>query len=101
MPPITEAKKINTVAKSNPATIFFLSATPCRAAGLRSCRRGSNLEDRNLCYAARMMKTPAYSMVGAFWHIPILQVSLRIRPKESKNFWIGTTNIYKTSHIGR
>jgi hypothetical protein len=51
-PPITEAKKINTVAKSNPATIFFLSATPRRAAGLRSCRRGSNLEDRNFYYGA-------------------------------------------------
>jgi hypothetical protein len=30
-----EAKKINAMAKSNPATIFFVSATPRRAAGLR------------------------------------------------------------------
>jgi hypothetical protein len=44
---MTEAKKINVVAKSNPATICFLSATPRRAAGLRDCRRGSDLEDRN------------------------------------------------------
>jgi hypothetical protein len=44
---MTKAKKINAVAKSNPATIFFLSATPRREAGLRVCRRGSNLEDRN------------------------------------------------------
>jgi hypothetical protein len=34
-PPMTEAKKIAAVAKSNPATIFFLlRATPRRAAGL-------------------------------------------------------------------
>jgi len=44
---MTKAKKINAVAKSNPARIFFLSATPRRTAGLRRCRRGSNLEDRN------------------------------------------------------
>jgi hypothetical protein len=35
-PPMTEAKKIAAAAKSNPATIFFLRATPCRAAGLPS-----------------------------------------------------------------
>jgi hypothetical protein len=51
-PATTETKKINTVAKSNPATIFFLSATPRRAAGLRRCRRGSNLEGRNFYYGA-------------------------------------------------
>jgi hypothetical protein len=47
---MTKAKKINAVAKSNPATIFFLSAMPRRATGLRVCRRGSNLEDRNFYY---------------------------------------------------
>jgi hypothetical protein len=49
---MTETKKISTVAKNNPATIFFLSATPRRAAGLRACRRGSDLEDRNFYYGA-------------------------------------------------
>jgi hypothetical protein len=51
-PPMTEAKKINAVAKSNPATILFLSAAPRRAAGLRGCRRGSDLNDRNFYYRA-------------------------------------------------
>jgi hypothetical protein len=32
-PPMTEAKKITAAAKSNPATIFFLRATPRRAIG--------------------------------------------------------------------
>jgi hypothetical protein len=32
---MTEAKKINAMAKSNPATIFLPSVTPRRAAGLR------------------------------------------------------------------
>jgi hypothetical protein len=31
---MADAKKIAAVAKSNPATIFFLRATPRRAAGL-------------------------------------------------------------------
>jgi hypothetical protein len=31
---MTEAKKIAAAAKSNPETIFFLRATPRRAAGL-------------------------------------------------------------------
>jgi hypothetical protein len=48
-PSMTEAKKINAVANSNPATILLVSATPRRAAGLRGCRRGANLEDRNFC----------------------------------------------------
>jgi hypothetical protein len=34
-PPMTKAKKITAVAKSNPATIFFLRAAPRRAADLR------------------------------------------------------------------
>jgi hypothetical protein len=51
-PPMTKAKKINAVAKSNPATICFLCAMPRRATGLRVCRRGSNLEDRNFYYGA-------------------------------------------------
>jgi hypothetical protein len=46
-PPMTEAKKIITAAKNNPATIFSIKATLRRAAGRRGCRRGSNLEDRN------------------------------------------------------
>jgi hypothetical protein len=49
---MTKAKKIKAVANRNPATTFFLSATPRRAAGLRGCRRGSNLEDRNFYYGA-------------------------------------------------
>jgi hypothetical protein len=49
---MTEAKKIKAAAKSNPATMVFLSATPRRAAGLRDCRRGSNLEDRNFYFTA-------------------------------------------------
>jgi len=56
---MTEAKKITTVAKSNPATIFFRSATPRRAAGLRGFRRGSILEDRNFYYGAYMMERTA------------------------------------------
>src|SRR5271165_2679150 len=58
---MTEAKKITTVAKSNPATIFFRSATPRRAAGLRGFRRGSILEDRNFYYGAYMMERTACS----------------------------------------
>jgi hypothetical protein len=59
---MTKAKKINAVAKSNPATIFFLSEMPRRATGLRVCRRGSNLEDRNFYYGAYMMERTACSM---------------------------------------
>jgi len=40
---MTEAKKITAAAKSNPATIFPLRATLCRAVGRRGWRRGSNL----------------------------------------------------------
>jgi hypothetical protein len=54
-PPVTKAKKINAPAKSNPAIIFFLRALLRRVAGLRACRRGSSLEDRNFYYGAQMM----------------------------------------------
>jgi hypothetical protein len=55
-PPVTKAKKTNAPANSNPATIFFLRATLRRGAGLRACRRGSSLEDRNFYYGAQMME---------------------------------------------
>jgi hypothetical protein len=55
-PPVTKAKKINAPAKSNPAIIPFLRAMLRRGAGLRACRRGSSLEDRNFYYRAQMME---------------------------------------------
>jgi hypothetical protein len=51
-PPMTKAKKITAATKIIPATTVFLKTAPRRAAGLRSRRRGSNLEDRNLYYRA-------------------------------------------------
>ena len=46
-PPMTKVKNSTTMANSNPATTFLLRVTPCRAAGLRGRRRGSNFEDRH------------------------------------------------------
>jgi len=51
---MTKAKKINAVAKSNPAIILFLRATLRRGAGPRGCRRGSNLEDLNFYHELQM-----------------------------------------------
>jgi hypothetical protein len=53
---LTKAKKINAVAKDNPAISFLLRATLRRGSGLRRCRRGSSLEDLNFYYGLQMME---------------------------------------------
>jgi hypothetical protein len=60
-PPITAATKITAAAKSNPATILPISATPRRAIGRRGWRRGSNLEDRNFYYGLRRGTPSGYT----------------------------------------